>query len=528
MSSPEPANGAFFADPDKSVEPEAQEAQPALEPDAGKAPETSSTTHESAAAAAAAAMIDVPLGTLIFRAGLLGEEQLEDALREGMRTGQRLGEVLIGRGWLQERDLGRLLAGQKGLPFVEVSADDVDLAVLELLPEEDAKLQIALPLRHEGGQLVVAVADPSNELMIENLRRTLGAPPKLVVAPYADLVQTIAEAYARPRPEVPNEPEIVAVPETPEAEAEQQFEVEPTQEIVVVPVSPQPETQPEQEAEVEPTQEVVVVHESPEPETQPEREAEAEPAQARPLPIVFQPKNNASEPDTTHPEAQPEPEVERAPAPRPLPIMLRPKESTAESQPAPAPQSAPVQPPSVETAQVEEAVVYAIETTPAPEPTAPEQPAPAAEAPPAPELILELPPDWPPTGEDPSEEPAAPAPPPEAPAPAPEPSVQVEPPTPAPPPEAPAAEPPAEEEPVALTAVILRLTDGTLLEVGKFATVAEAAAEAQEVVIEIAAADRNGGWPFFAQRYLRPDLIVSVDLIEQGPVPADGLRRSQR
>jgi type IV pilus assembly protein PilB len=67
-------------------------------------------------------MVDVPLGTLIFRAGLLGEEQLEDALREGMRTGRRLGEVLIERGLLQERDLGRLLAGQKGLPFVEVTA----------------------------------------------------------------------------------------------------------------------------------------------------------------------------------------------------------------------------------------------------------------------------------------------------------------------------------------------------------------------------------------------------------------------
>ena len=38
MSSPEPANGAFFADPDKSAEPEAQEAQPAPEPDATEAP----------------------------------------------------------------------------------------------------------------------------------------------------------------------------------------------------------------------------------------------------------------------------------------------------------------------------------------------------------------------------------------------------------------------------------------------------------------------------------------------------------
>jgi hypothetical protein len=462
-------------------------------------------------------MIDVPLGTLIFRAGLLGEEQLEDALREGMRTGQRLGEVLIGRGWLQERDLGRLLAGQKGLPFVEVSADDVDLAALELLPEEDAKLQIALPLRHEDGRLVVAVADPSNELMIENLRRTLGAPPELVVAPYAELVKAIAEAYERPRPEAPTEPEIVAVPETPE-----------------------PETQPEQQADVEHAQEIAVP-ETPEPETQLEQQAEVEPAPARPLPIVLQRKQSAPNPDKPHSDAPPEPGVEQAPSSRPLPIMLRPNENAAESQPATQP--APVPSPSIGTPPVDEAAVYAIETTPAPEPTAPAQPAaqsaleatpepgpepqaPAAQAPPSPDLILELPPDWPPTSEDPTEEPATPAPPPEAPAP--EPPAQVEPSTPAPPPEAPAAEPPAQEEPVALTAVILRLTDGTLLEVGKFPTVAEAAAEAQEVVIEIAAADRNGGWPFFAQRYLRPDLIVSVDLIEQGPVPADGLRRSQR
>jgi hypothetical protein len=499
MSSPEPANEAFFADPAEPVTPEAQEAQPAPEPEATEASSTPTGTHESAAGAAAA-MIDVPLGTLIFRAGLLGEEQLEDALREGMRTGQRLGEVLIGRGWLQERDLGRLLAGQKGLPFVEVSADDAEPAALDKLSEDNAKLQVALPLRYEGGQLVVAVADPSNELMLENLRRTLGAPPKLVVAPYAELVKAIAEAYARPRPEAPTEPEIVAVPDTPE-----------------------PET--------------------PEPETQPEQQAEAQPAAPRPLPIVL-PKKSAGEPDTPQQDAQPEPEVERAPAPRPLPIMLRPKEIAAESQPAPASQPTPVPPPTVETPHVEEAAVYAIETTPAPEPTAPEQPAaqsapeatpepepqaPAAEAPPAPELLLELPPDWPPTGEDQAEEPPAQAPPPTK-APAPEPSAQEEPepPTHAPPPEAPAPESPAQEDPVALTAVILRLTDGTLLEVGKFPTVAEAAAEAQEVVIEIAAADRNGGWPFFAQRYLRPDLIASVDLIEQGAAPADGLRRSQR
>ena len=98
-------------------------------------------------------MIDVPLGTLIFRAGLLGEEQLEDALREGMRTGKRLGEVLIARGLLEERELGRLLAGQKGLPFVEVSASDAERAALETLSEENARLsgRAAPPFRGAAG-----------------------------------------------------------------------------------------------------------------------------------------------------------------------------------------------------------------------------------------------------------------------------------------------------------------------------------------------------------------------------------------
>ena len=478
MLSPDPANGAFFAD--KPATPEAPEAQPAPEAVVTEAPASPSATHESAAGASAA-MIDVPLGTLIFRAGLLGEEELEDALREGMRTGRRLGEVLIERGLIQERDLGRLLAGQKGLPFVEVAESDVEPAALEMLSEDNARHHVALPLCHEDGQLVVAVADPSNELMLENLRRTLGAQPKLVVAPYAELVKAITEAYARPREDA--SPELEAVAD--ETETQQ----------------PEPEAQqPETEAP------------QPEPEAQqPQTEAQ-------------QPETETQEPEP-QPRQEPEAEVEQAPV-RPLPIMLQPQERPAEPAPEPArlpsppmlPTPAP--PPSVEeTPEVEAPAANAVESTPAPEHSAPDSeptaqpepeatPEPGAEIHPlpAPELILELPPDWPSAGEEPAEQPASPAPPPEEPAP----------------------EPPAQEETVALTAVILRLSDGATLEVGTFPTVAEAAAEAQEVVIEIAAADRNGSWPFFAQRYLRPDLIISVDLIEQGSVPADGLRRSQR
>jgi type IV pilus assembly protein PilB len=398
-------------------------------------------------------MIDVPLGTLIFRAGLLDEVQLEDALREGMRTGRRLGEVLIERGWIQERELGRLLAGQKGLPFVQVNASDVEPAALEMLSEENAKLQVVLPLRHEGGQLVVAVADPSNELMLENLRRTLGASPKIVVAPYAELVKAIGEAYASPWPEAPPAPDlVVAQRETPQAEVRP----EPQSEV-------QPEPQPE--AQLAPPLEPPPVAEPTAPLT---------PVAMRPLPIIL--------PRTEEPANEPEPASPRLLLPPPAQPPAAAEEKPQVEEPEPVAQA-------TETELV-------IHDQPAPEPQAAAEPAPiapaepevlAAQPAPAPEFILELPLDWPPPAEVPA--------------------------NPAPPAEEPAPEPPAQEEPASLTAVVLRLQDGATLEVGTFPSVAEAAAEAQEVVIEIAAADRNSTWPFFAQRYLRPDLIISVDLV---------------
>jgi hypothetical protein len=63
--------------------------------------------------------------------------------------------------------------------------------------------------------------------------------------------------------------------------------------------------------------------------------------------------------------------------------------------------------------------------------------------------------------------------------------------------------------------VLLRLQEGEMIEVGTFQTAEDAAARAQEVVRQIASAEVETTWPFFAGRYLRPDAIVSVDLLEE-------------
>ena len=125
---------------------------------------------------------DAPLGTLIFRAGLLPAETIENALEEGVKTGRRLGEILIERGLLQEEDLTRLLAGQKGLPFVSLRAEQIDLEAVRTLSEDQARLFSALPIRFEEGLPLVAVADPTNDVLNRNIREALGQDVRFVVA----------------------------------------------------------------------------------------------------------------------------------------------------------------------------------------------------------------------------------------------------------------------------------------------------------------------------------------------------------
>jgi Type II secretion system (T2SS), protein E, N-terminal domain len=140
-------------------------------------------------------MRDVPLGTLVFRAGLLPEERLEEALQEGMKTGRRLGEILLERGWVSENDLGQLLAAQKGLPFVELDPAGIDPSAPPLLHPEKARLHGALPIGFQDGVPVVAVADPSNDLVVENVRRALACEPRLVVAGRDALGRAIEQVY---------------------------------------------------------------------------------------------------------------------------------------------------------------------------------------------------------------------------------------------------------------------------------------------------------------------------------------------
>ena len=110
------------------------------------------------------------LGDLLLSQGLLTREQLAHALHEQRTTHQRLGFVLVRLGLIDELELTKVLARQYRMPAVDLSKFEVDPRMLRLIPADLALKRMVLPLKREGRTLTVAVADPADQGLLEDLK----------------------------------------------------------------------------------------------------------------------------------------------------------------------------------------------------------------------------------------------------------------------------------------------------------------------------------------------------------------------
>jgi type IV pilus assembly protein PilB len=136
------------------------------------------------------------LGSLLINRGLLTVDQVKQAFEEQQLTGKRLGEIVVGHGWVTAQDLAKALADQNGLEYVDLAATDLDLKAAMLLQKELAFRYQAVPVRFLSKDLLlVAVADPTDIGRADDLRLALGHNVRLAVSEPADLERTIKKLY---------------------------------------------------------------------------------------------------------------------------------------------------------------------------------------------------------------------------------------------------------------------------------------------------------------------------------------------
>jgi type IV pilus assembly protein PilB len=119
---------------------------------------------------ATAAAAPERLGDLLIRERLITRDQLEKALGEQKISGNRLGYCLVKLGFIQETEISKMLARQYRMPAVDLSKFEVDPKIVKLVAADVAVKHMVLPLKREGRTLTVAMADPTNVTVIEDLK----------------------------------------------------------------------------------------------------------------------------------------------------------------------------------------------------------------------------------------------------------------------------------------------------------------------------------------------------------------------
>jgi type IV pilus assembly protein PilB len=110
------------------------------------------------------------LGELLVREGLITKEQLAKALQEQATSGARIGLTLVKMGIVPETSVVKILARQHRMPAVDLARFEVDPKLLKLIPADLASKHIVLPLKRDGRQLTVAIADPTNLGVVDDLK----------------------------------------------------------------------------------------------------------------------------------------------------------------------------------------------------------------------------------------------------------------------------------------------------------------------------------------------------------------------
>jgi type IV pilus assembly protein PilB len=135
------------------------------------------------------------LGECLIQAGLITQEDLQAALAEQGRTGERIGAVLVRLNLATEKQVIKALAHQVGLPYLSLTDDPPERSAIVLIPRELALERVCVAVRREKNLLTVATADPLSAGLVRDLGALTGHTIKQVVATVSDIVDAIASGY---------------------------------------------------------------------------------------------------------------------------------------------------------------------------------------------------------------------------------------------------------------------------------------------------------------------------------------------
>src|SRR5665213_2149811 len=138
----------------------------------------------------------VYLGELLVKKGVITSQQLQDALEEQKKTGQPLGATLIHMGFVsEEQAILPSLAEKFNISFISLKTTTISQTALARLPAKAVNHYKVFPVKYENGVLTVAMGNPWEIAVLDDLAMVAQARIQAVLAGERDIIEAIREHY---------------------------------------------------------------------------------------------------------------------------------------------------------------------------------------------------------------------------------------------------------------------------------------------------------------------------------------------
>jgi len=135
------------------------------------------------------------LGELLIKRNYITPDQLKKALDEQKLKGGRLESNLVRLGYVKEDELLSFLSAQYRVPSVKISKMEINPTVVKLVPSSISKKYFIMPINRVGSKLTLAMADPSNIVVIDEIKFMTGFNVEPVVASETEIIDAIKKYY---------------------------------------------------------------------------------------------------------------------------------------------------------------------------------------------------------------------------------------------------------------------------------------------------------------------------------------------
>lgn len=132
------------------------------------------------------------LGDLLQEKGLLTEEELNEALKLQRESGEKLGDALVKLGLIQPEQMADVLSEHLGIPRVDPNRCYIPSELVNMVPDDLLNGNQILPIELENNLMTVAMTDPLNILIIDELQQATGFNIKPVIATSEEIMTALS------------------------------------------------------------------------------------------------------------------------------------------------------------------------------------------------------------------------------------------------------------------------------------------------------------------------------------------------